>query len=195
MNTHYRESSHHIIIHYNTLSMEPDSKIGFYLWQLTQTIQDKLTLYKSSRWTALFCLLFVYSIRIFFLNAYYVVTYCLAIFLLNQFLLFMTPLKADLEDELIDIPVLPVRSHGEFKPFLRKLNEFKLWRNVFLGSFVCSMLTFVQALDIPVFLPVLIMYFCILFVITMRRQIAHMIKHKYIPFDVGKQQYKTKNKN
>jgi len=34
--------------------------------------------------------------------------------------------------------------------------------------------------DIPVFWPILLVYFIILFVITMRRQIAHMRKYKYV---------------
>jgi len=35
--------------------------------------------------------------------------------------------------------------------------------------------------DIPVFWPILLVYFIILFVITMRRQIAHMRKYKSVP--------------
>ena len=34
--------------------------------------------------------------------------------------------------------------------------------------------------DIPVFWPILLVYFIILFVLTMRRQIAHMRKYKYV---------------
>ena len=33
------------------------------------------------------------------------------------------------------------------------------------------------------------MYFIILTAITMKRQIKHMIKYKYIPFDLGKKTY------
>jgi hypothetical protein len=35
----------------------------------------------------------------------------------------------------------------------------------------------------------LLMYFLMLFVITMKRQIKHMIKHKYVPFTWGKAKY------
>lgn len=52
--------------------------------------------------------------------------------------------------------------------------------------------TLFDALDIPVFWPILLIYFCILFAITMRRQIRHMIKYKYVPFTVGKKQYGKK---
>jgi hypothetical protein len=44
-------------------------------------------------------------------------------------------------------------------------------------------------LDLPVFWPILLFYFIVLTFLTMRRQIAHMIKYKYVPFDIGKKQY------
>jgi len=37
---------------------------------------------------------------------------------------------------------------------------------------------------VPVFWPILLVYFCALFFVTMRRQIRHMIKHRYIPFSL-----------
>ncbi|GJJ08467.1 retention in endoplasmic reticulum protein 1 [Clathrus columnatus] len=40
--------------------------------------------------------------------------------------------------------------------------------------------------DIPVYWPILLCYFFALFFMTMRRQIQHMIKYKYIPFDIGR---------
>lgn len=40
--------------------------------------------------------------------------------------------------------------------------------------------------DVPVFWPILLLYWCILFFVTMKRQIMHMIKYKYVPFSFGK---------
>jgi hypothetical protein len=51
--------------------------------------------------------------------------------------------------------------------------------------------TFIPFLDIPVFWPILLMYFVILTAVTMKRQIRHMIKYKYIPFDFGKKSYSS----
>lgn len=45
--------------------------------------------------------------------------------------------------------------------------------------------TFFSAFDVPVFWPILVVYFIILFTITMKRQIRHMIKHRYVPFTTG----------
>ena len=49
-----------------------------------------------------------------------------------------------------------------------------------------------RSFNIPVFWPILLMYFIALFVLTMKRQIKHMIKYRYIPFSFGKTKYKGK---
>ena len=43
--------------------------------------------------------------------------------------------------------------------------------------------------DLPVFWPILLMYFILLFFLTMKQQILHMLKHRYVPFSFGKQTY------
>jgi hypothetical protein len=50
-------------------------------------------------------------------------------------------------------------------------------------------MTFFQIFDVPVFWPILLLYFIVLFVITMKRQIRHMIKYRYVPFSWGKAKY------
>ncbi len=57
----------------------------------------------------------------------------------------------------------------------------------FLIALLC---TFFEVLNIPVFWPILLVYFIVLFAITMKKQILHMIKHKYIPFSIGKPKFK-----
>ena len=47
-------------------------------------------------------------------------------------------------------------------------------------------LTLFPIFDIPVFWPILLLYWLVLLFITMRRQIRHMIKYRYIPFSTGK---------
>ncbi|OMO56935.1 Retrieval of early ER protein Rer1 [Corchorus capsularis] len=54
---------------------------------------------------------------------------------------------------------------------------------------VAFLLTFFSVLDVPVFWPILLCYWIFLFFLTMKRQILHMIKYRYIPFDFGKQRY------
>ena len=37
--------------------------------------------------------------------------------------------------------------------------------------------------------PILVVYFVVLFSISMKRQIRHMIKYKYLPFSFGKPRF------
>ena len=48
-------------------------------------------------------------------------------------------------------------------------------------------MTFFSVFDVPVFWPILLMYWCMLFFMTMKQQIKHMIKHKYLPFSMGEE--------
>ena len=47
-------------------------------------------------------------------------------------------------------------------------------------------MTFFTVFDVPVFWPILLLYWFVLFFVTMKRQIRHMIKHRYLPFSSGK---------
>ena len=98
--------------------------------------------------------------------------YTLGIYLLNLFLAFLTP-KFDpslIQDEGLEDgdagSSLPTKQDEEFRPFIRRLPEFKFWhsatRAIFIG-FVCS---WFSVFDIPVFWPVLVVYWIILFVLT-----------------------------
>lgn len=52
---------------------------------------------------------------------------------------------------------------------------------------IAFLMTFFSLFDVPVFWPILLCYWIVLFVLTMKRQIMHMIKYKYVPFNIGKQ--------
>lgn len=61
---------------------------------------------------------------------------------------------------------LPTKEDQEFKPFVRRLPEFKFWYSATRAisiAFVCSWFTM---FDLPVFWPVLVLYWFILFVLT-----------------------------
>ncbi|XLT57694.1 hypothetical protein HN873_050298, partial [Arachis hypogaea] len=57
---------------------------------------------------------------------------------------------------------------------------------------IAFVMTFFSVFDVPVFWPILLFYWVVLFTLTMRRQISHMIKYKYVPFSFGKQRYDGK---
>lgn len=170
------------------------SRIGMY----TQHILDRLTPFAGLRWSFNLLLLFVFFLRILFVQGFYIIAYGLGIFLLNQFILFLTPKQdpslRDLDDDDGDnVPRLPTRSTDEFRPFMRRLPEFKFWYTSFKALVISLFLTLFSIFDIPVFWPVLVIYFFTLFFLTMRQRIAHMIQYKYVPFSHGKVKYTAKN--
>lgn len=153
-----------------------------------QHLLDRSTIYVKTRWASFGMLLALYCIRVYFLNGWFIVTYGLGIFLLNMFIGFLSPqIDPDTEG-----PLLPTKGE-EFRPFSRRVPEFKFWNSCFNAVVVGTFMTFFKFFDIPVFWPILLIYFVMLFFLTMRRQISHMVKHKYVPWSSGKTKYTKKD--
>ena len=96
-----------------------------------------------------------------FSQGWYIVTYALAIYLLNLFIAFLSPkfdpAVEDDDDEgkcvcvcvwrhqIIvsplspDGPSLPTKVNEEFKPFVRRLPEFKFW---YLYNYTCTLVQY-----------------------------------------------------
>jgi hypothetical protein len=150
---------------------------------------DKSTIHVVPRWIGFGVLLLLFFLRIYFVQGYFIVAYGLGIFLLNNFIAFLSPL----EDPLNDGPSLPSTDQEakEYRPFTRRLPEFKFWLACARGTLTSIFMTFFSVFDIPVFWPILLLYFFVLFFMTMKRQIMHMYKHKYIPISFGKAKYKN----
>ncbi|RDB24837.1 Protein rer1 [Hypsizygus marmoreus] len=127
-----------------------------------------------------------------------------AIYLLNLLLAFLQPkFDPSLQDDLMADEIeeggdgtaspLPSQRDDEFRPFVRRLPEWQFWLSATRATLVALFCTTSEVFDVPVYWPILVIYFFVLFALTMRRQIQHMIKYKYIPFDVGrKARYGTK---
>lgn len=183
-----------------------------YLQQIKTAYQsylDKSTPHLKYRWCTFGVLFVIFFIRIILIHGFYVVCYGYCIFLLNQFLLFLSP-KFDMtlqqertndaleagEEDYNDDDSLYKKSitEKEFRPFIRKLPEFKFWYKVMIGIVLSITLTLFNIFDLPVFWPILVAYFVLLTFLTMKAQIQHMIKYKYIPFDIGKKKYNNKAK-
>jgi len=152
-----------------------------------RALLDKATPYPAARWLALAALVAGYALRVYLLNGWYIVTYGVAIFVLNLFIGFISPQA----DQDADGPVLPTKggSDGEYKPFSRKVPEFTFWFSATRAVFVGYVLTLFDIFNVPVYWPILVVYFLALFVATMRRQIADMVKRRYVPCSWGKKSY------
>ena len=74
------------------------------------------------------------------------------------------------------LQTLPTSRDDEFRPFIRRLPEFKFWYALTKAFCVAFVMTFFSLFNIPVFWPILLLYFIALFFLTMKRQIKHMMK-------------------
>lgn len=159
---------------------------------------DYITPHVILRWTVTYVLITLFMGRIIFAEGWYIVCYTWAIFMLNMFLKFLTPkfdpsIEQDMENESVEAGTSKMDENDEeFKPFIRRLPEFRFWLKSTVSTSVAIFCSFFSIFDVPVFWPILVAYFIILFLLTMRRQIQHMLKYKYVPFDLGKAKYGSK---
>ncbi|XP_027092458.1 protein RER1A [Coffea arabica] len=170
------------------------SKWVFSMSRGYQHMLDKSTPQVLNRWIFLVVIAFIYAVRVYFVEGFYIITYGLGIYVLQLLIAFLSPQVDPEFQELTadDGPSLPTRGSDEFRPFVRRLPEFKFWYSLTKAFCVAFMLTFFSAFDVPVFWPILLFYWLVLFISTMKRQIMHMIKYRYVPFTFGKQRYTGK---
>ncbi|KAG8759794.1 hypothetical protein FRC14_004968 [Serendipita sp. 396] len=158
---------------------------------------DRTTPHVVQRWLATGGIFALFMLRVIIAQGWYIICYAHAIYILNLLLAFLQPrfdpsLEADLVDDEIEnggaeaTPLPTSAKDDEFRPFVRRLPEWSFWLSATRATILALVASMFSMFDVPVFWPILVMYFCVLFVLTMRRQIQHMIKYKYIPFDFGR---------
>ena len=152
---------------------------------------DKSTIHIVPRWATFTVIFLLFFLRIYLVQGYFIVAYGLGIFLLNNFIAFLSPLEdPSANDDGLTLPT-SAKEGKEFRPFTRRLPEFKFWLACTRGTVIAFFMTFFSVFDVPVFWPILLLYFFVLFFMTMKRQIMHMYKHKYVPISFGKAKYKN----
>ncbi|EFC39390.1 predicted protein [Naegleria gruberi] len=180
-----------------------------------QSFLDRLNGKKTLRWSVLGFLFFLFLFRVIYFHGWYIICYGLGIYVINLFIAFISPKfrpeeddDEDEEDEEANLgsATLPSTSVGrnfasgglfgqpkqdadDVKPFVRRLPEFKFWYSLTKGVVISLLLSSTRILDIPVYWPILLGYWIILLAVTLRKQIRHMIKHRYLPFTTGKKSY------
>lgn len=160
-----------------------------------QVFMDKITPHITARWIFSSVILVVFLMRVILGSGWYVICYALGIYYLNLLIDFLTPkIDPDFQAAREDLdsnsgPSLPTRIDDEFRPFIRRLPEYKFW---FLGTratLISLFMSMFDIFDLPVFWPILLLYFFVLTFLTLRRQIQHMYKHHYVPWTTGKTRY------
>ncbi|KAL4179613.1 hypothetical protein AMTRI_Chr13g88200 [Amborella trichopoda] len=85
---------------------------------------DKLAPHPPARWFAFLCVAMAYVVRVYLVQGFYIVSYGLGIYILNLLIGFLSP-QTDPEIDGSDGPTLPTKGSDEFRPFIRRLPEFK----------------------------------------------------------------------
>lgn len=189
----------------------PESSLSAVIRSLRQRWQlflDAVTPHIAARWSFSITMLIIFLLRVVLSHKWYVICYALGIYYLNLFLAFISPridpaFQASGLDEFGDDefgqdssdtgPMLPTRANDEFKPFIRRLPEFKFWLAGTNATLISLLLTIFDLFDMPVYWPILLLYFIVLTISTLRQQIKHMIKYGYVPWDKGKRRYGRQN--
>ncbi|KAF5752876.1 Protein RER1A -like protein [Tripterygium wilfordii] len=162
------------------------SQWSFNVSRRYQHLLDKSVPHVLYRWIACLAVALIYAVRVYMVEGFYIITYGLGIYMLSLLIGFLSP---QIDPEIQEGPTLPTRGSDEFRPFVRRLPEFKFWYSITKAFCIAFVMTFFSVFDVPVFWPILLFYWVLLFILTMRKQMMHMIKYKYVPFSFGKQQY------
>ena len=123
------------------------------------------------RWAGTGVFLVIFFLRVILAEGWYIVAYSLGIYLLNLFLAFLQPKfdpSINQDDDAMEAAEtrLPTKQDEEFKPFVRRLPEFKFWYSATRATTLGFFCTWFQMFNVPVFWPVLVIYWIILFTLT-----------------------------
>jgi hypothetical protein len=160
------------------------------LRQNWQRFEDVIVPHRTGRWAGFGVALLLYFLRVWAVGGYFIVTYAMSIHLLYLVVIVLTPLQ-DQDEDAGDAPSL-APTDDEFKPFVPKVQEFKIFRSMMRVVLIAFLATFFGIFDIPVFWPILVIYFIVLFVTQLSHRIQHMVKFKYVPWDRNKPKYVAK---
>lgn len=155
--------------------------------QLT-LLSDRLVPWHRCRWLSFATLLAAFAFRIAEIERQFFAAYVLAIYILNQFLLFLSPAT---EDD--DLPAGP--RGAEYRPFVRALSEYRFWSRGILATAAAMLVSFFDDFDLDVDGWALALYFGLLFIYTMKQQIFHMIKYGYVPWNPPKRRRAEKDES
>lgn len=105
------------------------SRWSFSISRRYQHLLDKSTPHMLHRWLTCLGVALIYSLRVYLVQGFYIVSYGLGIYILNLLIGFLSPQVDPETHDLSDGPSLPTRGSDEFRPFVRRLPEFKFWYN------------------------------------------------------------------
>lgn len=112
--------------------------------------------YRTERWLAAGGLTLLYILRILIGHSHYMLTYFLYMYVLVAFIAFITPYSED------ETGQLPMHDEDDAKGYRRTLPEFDFWIKYVYAHVIAFLLSLFGFTDIPVYVPILIIYALVL---------------------------------
>ena len=165
-----------------------------------QNFLDKIAFYPGRRWCGFTFGLIFFLTRMYIQQGYAVIAYLLGLFYLNNIMLFLAPAEDPEEIEFNNAKnghegggFLPTRENDEYKGFQRKMHEMDFWTEMMSATVMAAFCSCFQCTDIEIYWPLLLFYFIFMTAFLCRYKLEHMIRYRYIPFEMGKKSY-SKNR-
>lgn len=156
---------------------------------LSQYVSDHLSPLIYPRWISTALLLLYYIRRITIIKTHSVVTYFIGVYLLHATILFLTPKDENIPDpfeNVEDESYNPRNIDNDFRPYVRRLPEFDFWKTCTQILVMAYFITLFPFLNLPVYVPMLVIYFVFVVCVTCYKLWQHSKKFKYSLFPTGK---------
>lgn len=146
------------------------------------------------RWTIFSCTYLFFMLRVLIMQKYFLVAYMSSIYILYGFVSFCSPnddsIPCALEDfddfDVSNIPTNTIEEIEDYKPFDRKLPDYKYWESSMICLCFSILATLFDVFNFTVYAPILIIYFLIMCISVIRNIYLHSKKFNYNPLDFGK---------
>lgn len=155
---------------------------------------NKTIIYRKERWILTIITYFLFIIKCVIYDSYYALLYILSFYYIQNIILFITPKDVpsihdeDEDEDMYEIPdtVFNKSDDPDEKPIIRKISEFSLWEKITFFTLLCHLLSYFEVFNIPVWWPMLLIYFVIVSVLIVFKQRSHMNKYNYSLYDFFK---------
>ncbi|KAI5152152.1 hypothetical protein ENBRE01_2607 [Enteropsectra breve] len=150
---------------------------------LYQLAADNIKPYRRTRWTVFAALGLYFFCRIVKKDSHWLAAYVLCIYLIQCFILFATPKDSSIPDpfeaeEELQEYVAPTEENSH-RPFIRNLPEYNFWTTVIQYLLIAHAVICFDFTNLPVYIPILVLYFVFMVIATVVKLWEHSSKYKY----------------
>lgn len=156
---------------------------------INQIMVDKFSPYPVQRWCVFGLCLLAHFVKILVSGTHHLIAYVVGVYLFHGFILFATPKDENIPDpfeEEVDNDnsneYSPSNVDNSLRPFIRNMPEYTYWMFSMKVVVISFLLTLSKFTDIPVYTPILVVYFVFMVLATAIKLWQHSRKYNYNPF-------------